>query len=50
MKNSTRIIAEEMGVQPISVWNAIKMLLRGSKPGFCWGYRTKKGIRVLRTK
>jgi len=50
MRKSTRIIAEEMGLQPISILAAIKMLLRGNKPGLCWGYRTKKGVRAWRTK
>lgn len=50
MRKTTKSIAEEMGLQPISIWTAIKMLLRGNKPGMCWGYRTKKGVRVWRTK
>ena len=50
MRKSTRAIAEEMGLQPISVWTALKMLLKGYKPGLCWGYRTKKGVRAWRTK
>lgn len=50
MRKSTRAIAEEMGLQPISVWSALKMLLKGYRPGLCWGYRTKKVVRAWRTK
>lgn len=50
MKKSTRAIAEEMGLQPISVWTALKMILKGYRPGLCWGYKTKKGVRAWRTK
>ena len=50
MRKSTRAIAEEMGLQPISIWSALKLRLKGCKPGLCWGYRTKKGVRAWRTK
>lgn len=50
MRKSTKAIAEEMGLQPISVWTAIKMLVKGYKPGLCWGHKTKKGVRAWRTK
>lgn len=50
MRKSTRAIAEEMGLQPISIWSAFKMFLKGGHPGVCWGYRTKKGVRAWRTK
>ena len=48
MRKSTRVIAEEMGLQPISILTALKMILKGSRPGLCWGYRTKKGVRAWR--
>lgn len=50
MRKSTRTIAEEMGLQPISILTALKMILKGNRPGFCWGYRTKKGVRAWRTR
>ena len=50
MRKSTKAIAEEMGLQPISIMAALKMILRGGHPGLCWGYRTKKGIRAWRTR
>ena len=50
MRKSTRAIAADMGLQPISILTALKLLLKGNKPGLCWGYRTKKGVRVWRTK
>ena len=50
MRKSTRAIAADMGLRPISVFAAIKMLLKGGRPGFCWGYKTRKGIRAWRTK
>ena len=48
MRKSTKAIAHEMGLQPISILTAIKMILKGRCPGFCWGYRTKKGVRAWR--
>jgi len=50
MKKSTRAIAEEMGLQPISILTALKMIMKGYRPGMCWGYRTKKGVRAWRTR
>lgn len=50
MRKSTRAIAEEMSLQPISVWTALKMILKGYHPGLCWGYKTKKGVRAWRIK
>ena len=50
MRKSTRNIAAEMGLQPISILTALKMMLKGYRPGLCWGYRTKKGVRAWRTK
>ena len=48
MRRSTRVIAEEMGLQPISIWAVLKMILKGGRPGLCLGYRTKKGVRAWR--
>ena len=50
MRKSTRSIAADMGLQPISIFAAIKMILKGGRPGLCWGYRTKNGVRAWRTK
>lgn len=50
MRKSTRNIAAEMDLQPISILTAIKMFLNGGRPGFCWGYKTRKVIRAWRTK
>jgi len=50
MRKTTKTIAHDMGLTPIPFWTGIKMLLKGAKPGMCWGYRTKKGVRAWRTK
>lgn len=50
MRKSTRAIAADMGLQPISVFTALKMILKGRRPGLCWGYKHGKGVRAWRTK
>ena len=50
MRKTTKAIAADMGLQPVSILAALKMMLKGYRPGFCWGYRTKKGVRAWRTK
>ena len=50
MKNSTKNIANEMGLRPISIWTALKLMLKGYRPGICWGFKHGKGIRAWRTK
>ena len=50
MRKSTKTIAYEMGLQPISILTAIKMIVKGYRPGFCCGYKHGKGIRAWRTK
>lgn len=48
MRKSTRAIAADMGLQPISIWQAIKLMLKGYRPGICFGIKRGKGIRAVR--
>lgn len=50
MRKLTKGIAVEMGLQPISIMTALKLMLKGYRPGFCWGFKHGKGIRAWRTK
>ena len=48
MHKSTRNVANEMGLHPISIWCALKLILKGAHVGFCFGYRTKKGVKAIK--
>jgi len=46
MRKSTKDIAQEMGLQPISIWTALKLMLKGHCVGICYGRKAGKGIRA----
>lgn len=50
MRKSTKAIAAEMNLQPISVLTALKLFVKGCRPGMCFGYKKGKGIRAWKTK
>ena len=50
MKKSTKNIAAKMNLKPISVVSAIKLIIRGYKVGFCFGYKTKRKVHIWKTK